>query len=173
MIARALRLDPRIIVADEPVSVVDASLRATILKNLLRLNKENNISILYITHDLTTAYQLCDNIVILYKGTIAEVGDVEAVIKNPAHPYTQLLVKSIPQPNPELTWGDTEDNLAAEENAASAVEECPFAPRCPNVMELCRKEKPPLYSLSEKSAATCFLYNTHALCSDMSSLLEK
>lgn len=173
MIARALLLDPRVIIADEPVSMVDASLRATILENLLRLNKENNISILYITHDLTTAYQLCNNIVILYKGAIAEVGDVEAVIKNSAHPYTQLLVKSIPRPNPERAWGDAEDNVAAEEDIASSGAGCPFAPRCPKVMELCRKEKPPLFRLSEKSAAACFLYKDHPHCSDMSPLLEK
>ena len=173
MIARALLLNPRIIIADEPVSMVDASMRSTILDRLLSLHKENGITLLYVTHDLTTAYQLCDNIAILYKGAIAEVGDVEAVIKNSAHPYTQLLIKSIPQPNPELVWGSAEDRVVSEQDAALNIPGCQFAPRCQHVMDLCRRETPPLFNLSGKSAAACFLYNTHSQCSDMSALLEK
>ena len=96
MVARALMLRPKIIMADEPVSMVDASLRATILDELRKINTEFGISLLYITHDLTTAYQVCDNIVVLYQGTVAEAGSVERVIRNPKHPYTKLLVSSIP-----------------------------------------------------------------------------
>ena len=100
MVARALMLHPKIIIADEPVSMVDASLRATILENLRELNQVHGISILYITHDPPTAYQIADNIVVLYQGRVAESGDVEKVINDPQHPYTQLLVNSIPQPSP-------------------------------------------------------------------------
>src|SRR5258708_15626074 len=82
-IARALLLKPRLIIADEPVSMVDASLRATILENLRTLNQEFGISFLYITHDLTTAYQMCHNIIVLYRGSVAEIGDVDHVIKEP------------------------------------------------------------------------------------------
>src|SRR5204863_7030687 len=95
MVARALLLKPRLIIADEPVSMVDASLRATILESLRRLNREFGIAILYITHDLTTAYHESKDIMVLYRGELAEVGDVEHVIKDPQHPYTQLLVDSI------------------------------------------------------------------------------
>ena len=102
MVARALMLQPKIIIADEPVSMVDASLRATILENLRELNQSHGISILYITHDLTTAYQIADNIVVLYRGRVAESGDVEKVINDPQHPYTRLLVESIPQPDPRV-----------------------------------------------------------------------
>ncbi len=173
MIARALLLNPRVIIADEPVSMVDASMRSTILDRLLSLNQENGITLLYVTHDLTTAYQLCDHIVILYKGIIVEVGDVESVIKHSAHPYTQLLIKSIPQPNPDLAWGDAEDKFVAEGDDSFTMEGCRFAPRCPHVMPVCREEKPPLFNMSEHSAAACFLYKTHSTCSDMSVLLEK
>ncbi|MCZ6539585.1 MAG: ABC transporter ATP-binding protein, partial [Chloroflexi bacterium] len=107
MVARAVMLRPKIIVADEPVSMVDASLRATILETLRTLNDEFGISILYITHDLTTAYQIAENIIVLYKGTVAEAGDVEKVINSPTHPYTRLLFESIPQPNPDLQSGSS------------------------------------------------------------------
>src|SRR5919199_3725376 len=89
MVARALLVKPSIIVADEPVSMVDASLRATILDSLKTLNKDFGISLVYITHDLTTAYQISDNIIVLYRGSVAEAGDVEQVVKQPKHPYTQ------------------------------------------------------------------------------------
>src|SRR5215470_9379528 len=104
MVARALLLKPRVILADEPVSMVDASLRATILGSLRRMNAELGISIVYITHDLATAYQISDNIVVLYRGSVAEAGDVELVVQLPRHPYTQLLLSSIPQPSVARTW---------------------------------------------------------------------
>jgi peptide/nickel transport system ATP-binding protein len=105
MVARALLLQPRIILADEPVSAVDASLRATILDSVKKLNNDLGISVIYVTHDLTTAYQISDEIMILYKGVLKEAGPVEVVIKNPKHPYTQLLIDSIPQANPKIKWG--------------------------------------------------------------------
>jgi peptide/nickel transport system ATP-binding protein len=105
MVARALLLKPRVILADEPVSAVDASLRATILDAVSRLNKELGIAVVYVTHDLTTAYQISDEIMILYKGNLVEAGDVETVIKNPKHPYTQLLIDSIPEADPNKKWG--------------------------------------------------------------------
>src|SRR6516165_4606619 len=104
MVARALLLKPKLIVADEPVSMVDASLRATILGSLRKLNQERGISIIYITHDLATAYQVADNIIVLYRAAVAEAGDVERVVKAPKHPYTQLLIASIPQVSTERTW---------------------------------------------------------------------
>ncbi len=87
---------PKVVMADEPVSMVDASLRATILSSLRKLKQDFGISILYITHDLTTAYQISENILIMYAGAVVEAGSVEQVIRNPKHPYTQLLVSSIP-----------------------------------------------------------------------------
>lgn len=109
MVTRALLLDPRVIVADEPVSMVDASLRATILASLYRIHEERGISLIYITHDLTTAYQLSHTILIMYGGAVVELGDVESVIKSPRHPYTQLLVRSIPLADTKRRWGEEPD----------------------------------------------------------------
>lgn len=115
MVARALLLRPQVIIADEPVSMIDASLRVGILRSLLQLKQEFGISILYITHDLTTAYQISDSIIVLYRGEVVEQGDVE-LVKAPRHPYTKLLVSSIPQPDPNQPWGDEEPEpeLAAQ-----------------------------------------------------------
>ncbi|NLG74459.1 MAG: ABC transporter ATP-binding protein [Chloroflexi bacterium] len=104
MVARAFLLKPRLIIADEPVSMVDASLRAAILSIMLKLKEEFGISFLYITHDLSTAYQYSDEIYILNRGEVVESGDSQAVIDNPTHPYTQLLIRSIPIPDPDLKW---------------------------------------------------------------------
>ena len=114
MVARAFLLRPKIIIADEPVSMVDASLRATILEELKLLREKHGISIVYITHDLTTAYQVADNILILYKGYLKEAGSVEVVINNPQHPYTKLLVDSIPQPDPDIKWGKLDISATQE-----------------------------------------------------------
>jgi ABC-type oligopeptide transport system ATPase subunit len=111
-VARALLLKPRLLIADEPVSMVDASLRANILESLKNLHKDHGVSIIYITHDLTTAYHVADNIIILYKGEVMESGDVDSVIKNPQHAYTKLLVDSIPWPNLDRRWGHTPLNEA-------------------------------------------------------------
>jgi peptide/nickel transport system ATP-binding protein len=106
MIARALLLKPKIILADEPVSMVDASLRATILQSLNRLKEEIGISLIYVTHDLTTAYQISDDVVVLYGGRIVEQGDAQTVIRRPSHAYTRALVAAIPPPDPDKPWGE-------------------------------------------------------------------
>src|SRR6266540_4109722 len=97
MVARALLIRPRLIVADEPVSMVDASLRATILGSLRQLKDEHGISILYITHDLATAYQVSDAILVMYRAQIVEAGAIEPIVKAPQHPYTRLLISAIPR----------------------------------------------------------------------------
>ena len=120
MVARALLLQPRLIIADEPVSMVDASLRVTVLANLLQLKQDFGISLIYITHDLATAYQISDRIIVLHRGTVVEAGDPEQVVKRPEHPYTKLLIGSIPLPDPERQWGDTlpdGDEMAEEQMA--------------------------------------------------------
>jgi peptide/nickel transport system ATP-binding protein len=113
MIARALLLRPKVIIADEPVSMIDASLRVNILKNLLQLKEEFGISIIYITHDLTTAYQISNSILVLYRGEVVEQGGVE-LVNAPQHPYTKLLISSIPIPDPNRPWGEEEPELTAE-----------------------------------------------------------
>src|SRR5215204_2126500 len=139
MVARALLVQPRLILADEPVSMVDASLRATILESLRQLHIRFGISMLYITHDLTTAYQISNNIIVMYRGEVAEVGDVDLVVKKPLHPYTQLLIQSIPAADPSHPWDRHEivADPAIARRAASSIG-CKFADRCPHVMDMCR-----------------------------------
>lgn len=158
MVARALLLQPRLIIADEPVSMVDASLRATILESLRLLHTRFDISMLYITHDLTTAYQISQNIIVLYRGEVAEAGDVRVVVRNPLHPYTQLLIDSIPSPDTTKTW--KQERLAGNTVASQPLptKGCRFANRCPHVMEMCRSRKPPLYRTEGGRVAACYLY---------------
>jgi peptide/nickel transport system ATP-binding protein len=165
MVARALLLNPKIILADEPVSMVDASLRATILESLVRLKRELGISLVYITHDLTTAYQISETIYILYRGSVAEVGSVDKVIKDPQHPYTRLLVSSIPLPDPDIHWGgeaDIESKATAPGASREEVQGCKFSNRCPFVMAECRQKAPPLYQTNEDRAVACYLYKESA-----------
>lgn len=157
VVARALLFRPQLLMADEPVSMVDASLRATILESLRKMKEEYHITVLYITHDLTTAYHVCDHIIVLYKGSVMEAGDVESVIANPQHPYTQLLIDSIPWPDLNRQWGQQEIGTTDAETA-KVGKGCKFASRCPHVMEKCRQTVPPLYQLGNKQVASCFLY---------------
>ncbi|MBI1297363.1 ATP-binding cassette domain-containing protein [bacterium] len=162
MVARAYLLKPRLIVADEPVSMVDASLRAMILDIMLRLRDEQNISFLYITHDLSTAYQIGDRIYLLYQGATAERGDTMEVIENPKHPYVQLLVDSIPVPDPKVRWGsDTVATSVDDEQMRVNVNSgCRFYPRCPARMDRCLQSMPPLYQVGPREhEASCFLYS--------------
>jgi oligopeptide/dipeptide ABC transporter ATP-binding protein len=159
MVARAFLLKPKLIVADEPVSMIDASLRAMVLELMKKLKREFNISFLYITHDLSTAYQICDKICILYQGTLVETGDATTVIKDPQHPYTQLLVNSIPVPDPTEKWkGSIDLSLDDVERKELKQEGCKFVDRCPHAMDVCRREFPPLYTLQNGSRVSCYLY---------------
>ncbi len=155
-VARALVLRPKLLVADEPVSMVDASLRANILETLRTLQRDYGVSIIYITHDLTTAYHIAKSIVVLYRGSVMEAGDVDTVIKQPQHPYTQLLIDSIPWPDLNRRWGETEIK-ARESDLHEYSTGCRFQSRCPFAMEQC-KTPPPLFRLNEHQAASCYLY---------------
>lgn len=157
MVARALLLKPRVIIADEPVSMVDASLRATILNSLQQLNQQFGISLIYITHDLTTAYQISQNIIVLYRGGVAEAGNVERVVQQPQHPYTQLLVGSVPLPDPEHNW--KAEPAASQLGRQMTVASCRFANRCPSAMARCLEVRPPLYQTNPDRAAACYLYD--------------
>ncbi len=156
MVARALLLQPRLILADEPVSMVDASLRASILASLRAMNLERGISIVYITHDLATAYQISENIVVLYRGSVAEAGDVELVVKNPRHPYTRLLISSIPVASAERSWTGEAAAVPAIQTAGEAG--CKFADRCPAATPPCLQAPPPLFRTDQHRAVSCYLY---------------
>ena len=158
-VARALLLKPRLLIADEPVSMVDASLRASILETLRNLQRDHGVSIIYITHDLTTAYHIAKSIIVLYRGGVMEAGDVDHVIKTPQHPYTRLLVDSIPWPNLARRWGT--DTIKARESNTVLPGGCPFMSRCPAAMEIC-KSQPPLFQIHKTQAAACYLHDKFA-----------
>jgi peptide/nickel transport system ATP-binding protein len=111
VVARSLMLRPRLIVADEPVSMIDASLRANVLSQIQALRDDLGISIIYITHDIATARQVSDEVFVLNKGRTVESGTAAAVISNPQHPYTRLLVGSVPRPDPDHGWSDLSEQL--------------------------------------------------------------
>lgn len=140
-VARALLTDPTLLIADEPVSMVDASLRMSIVNLFNKLRKEFSMSVLYITHDLATAYYVSDRIAVMFKGNIIEMGTVEDVLMDPKHPYTQLLRESIPQADPALRWKGRV-KLSDSEEEEYLKTGCKFAGRCPQVMDICRREMP-------------------------------
>jgi peptide/nickel transport system ATP-binding protein len=140
-VARALLTDPTLLIADEPVSMVDASLRMSIVNLFNKLRKDFGMSVLYITHDLATAYYVSDRIAIMFKGNIIEMGTVEDVLMDPKHPYTQLLKESIPQADPALRWNG-HVKLSDSEEEEYFKTGCKFAGRCPQVMDICRREMP-------------------------------
>jgi len=140
-IARALLTNPTLLIADEPVSMVDASLRMAIVNLFKKLKDEFGVSVLYITHDLATAYYVSDRIAIMFRGNIVEMGSVEQVLMAPKHPYTQLLRESIPEADPKKRWTGT-INLTELEHEEYLRKGCKFAGRCPLVMEICKTEPP-------------------------------
>lgn len=140
-IARALLTDPRLLIADEPVSMVDASLRMSIVNLFKKLRDELGVSVLYITHDLATAYYVSDRIAIMFRGNIVEMGSVEQVLMNPKHPYTRLLRDSIPEADPKHRWKDTV-SLTELEQEEYLRRGCKFAGRCPLVMDICKTQIP-------------------------------
>jgi len=140
-IARALLTDPTLLIADEPVSMVDASLRMSIVNLFKELKEELGVSVLYITHDLATAYYVSDRIAIMFRGNIVEMGPVEQVLMHPKHPYTQLLRESIPEADPSKRWRG-EIKLSDADYEEYLREGCRFAGRCPHVMEICKTEVP-------------------------------
>jgi peptide/nickel transport system ATP-binding protein len=155
-IARALITNPSLLVADEPVSMLDASLRMSIINLFRKLKEEQRVSVLYITHDLTTAYYAADRIAIMLRGWIVESGPVEKVLGEPLHPYTQNLKNAIPEADPDKVWeGDA--SLAIMDTDEYTRTGCRYAGRCPAVMEKCYTEVPPNY-VHEGRTVKCFLY---------------
>jgi peptide/nickel transport system ATP-binding protein len=140
-IARALITNPTLLVTDEPVSMVDASLRMSIVNLFAQLRDKMQLSILYITHDLATAYYLSDRIAIMFRGNIVEMGSLEEVLGKPKHPYTQLLRNSIPEADPRKKWKG-EIAIFDSEYEEYLRQGCKFAGRCPVVMGKCKKEIP-------------------------------
>jgi len=157
-VARALICKPSLILADEPVSMVDASLRMAIVNLFKVLRDKEKVSVIYITHDLATAYYISDRIAIMLRGYVVEMGPVEAVLGNPLHPYTRLLKESVPAPEPEdkESWAKR-IGLSTTEVKEYSRQGCKFHGRCPNALEQCKHDDPPDIE-AEGRIVKCHLY---------------
>jgi peptide/nickel transport system ATP-binding protein len=155
-IARALLTEPYLLIADEPVSMVDASLRMSIVNLFRKLKEERGMSVIYITHDLATAYYVCDRIAIMFRGNIVEMGKAEEVLLRPRHPYTKLLRECIPETEPKQRW-KRKTGITELEREEYLREGCKFAGRCPYVMDKCKHEVPPDLNV-DGVFLKCFLY---------------
>jgi len=155
-IARAMILNPELVVADEPISMIDVSLRAKILELMLKLKEEINLTYVFITHDLAVAKYISNWIAIMYLGEIVEVGRKEKIFSNPQHPYTNALLSAIPVPDPTRKRGDIK--LKGEvPSSINPPPGCRFHPRCSFTKEECRVSKPLLRQVNKDHQVACFL----------------
>ncbi len=157
-IARALILRPNFIVADEPVSMLDASVRVEILLLLKELQKKYNLSYLYITHDIATAKYFSEKIAVMYAGKIIEVGPSSMVLKNPLHPYTRALIDAIPDPDPSNRFKIRKVVKGEPPNLMNPPKGCRFHPRCPYAKDVCKVEEPLLKEIEPGHLVACHLY---------------
>lgn len=156
VIASALVLEPHLLLADEPVSMLDVSIRAEIINLLADLRETRGISVIFITHDLGTVGYFADRVAVMYLGRIVEFGKTEEVLENPQHPYTKALLSVIPVPNPRLR----KKRMILEGETPNPIDlptGCRFHPRCPVAMEVCKHSDPGLFPVSETHRAACLL----------------
>lgn len=156
VICRALALNPSFIVMDEPVSLLDATVRTQILDLILKLKEEFNLTYLFITHDLALARYICNRIFVMYRGKIVEAGETEQVISEPLHSYTKTLISAVPVPNPsiKISLPPKADEFAN----ALIYQGCRFNSRCPEATQLCCTEEPPLTELESGRLVACWKY---------------
>ena len=153
-IARALALNPKVIIADEPVSALDVSIQAQILNLLSQLTRQMHLSLVFIAHDLSVVKHISDRVAVMYLGKIVELGAAVEVIERPRHPYTRALVSAIPTPNPDIER--TRQRLVLAGDPPSPLNPpagCAFHPRCPHAQERCRAAVPPLTVLGDREVA--------------------
>jgi peptide/nickel transport system ATP-binding protein len=159
VIAGALVMNPEVIVADEPVSMLDVSIRTELLRLMLELRRELGLTYLFITHDLSLAWVIADRIAVMYLGKIMEIGPAEQVIRDPRNPYTQALVSVSPSPDPPTPGERARRTILKGEtpDAAHIPAGCRFNPRCPKVFDRCLVEEPPLFDVGGGQSAACWL----------------
>lgn len=153
-IARTFIVNPEFVVADEPVSMLDVSIRAEILNLFIELIEKFNVSILYITHDLATARHMCDRIAVMYLGKIMEMGSAEDIVYEPLHPYTTALISAVPVPDPS----SRRTKLTIKGEIPSPINPppgCRFCTRCPAVEEICKEEEPELINVGKEHYVAC------------------
>ena len=155
MIAMALACSPDVVIADEPTTALDVMIQAQILQLLSDLRRQLNLSILLVTHDLGIVAELCDNVMVMYGGVLAEYAPVDVIYNEPRHPYTQELLKAFPDPTKPTQRLASIPGAPPRLNALPPG--CRFAPRCPLAFERCQTEQPPVYDLGHDHRASCFL----------------
>lgn len=156
-VARAIALNPKFIVADEPVSALDVSIQAQVLNLLKDLQKEFSLTYLFISHDLSVVRHISDRVAVMYLGKIVEIAPTDDLFSTAAHPYTQLLLKSVPLPDPEQKLEMT--GISGEvPSPINPPKGCPFHPRCPKAMDVCSTEPPETVQIGENHYAACYLY---------------
>jgi peptide/nickel transport system ATP-binding protein len=154
-IARALAVGPKVVLADEPTSMLDVSIRIGILNLMLRLKDELGIAFLYVTHDLASARYVADDILVMYAGQIVERGPIEQVLSAPLHPYTQLLLAAVPDPATNVHAERIEMRKGLASAAVDPTEGCRFVTRCPLAIDVCSRVTPPLVEARPEQAARC------------------
>ncbi len=161
--ARALASGSRVLLADEPVSMLDVSIRAGLLNLMARLRDENGLALMYITHDLASARYLSDEVMVMYAGQVVEFAPADELVSNALHPYTQLLLASVPDPEAGLREDSAADVAALGEapDMSAPPSGCRFHPRCPYATQVCREEEPPV-SQSGAHWVRCHLYDAQA-----------
>jgi len=157
-IARAFILRPKLVVADEPVSMLDASVRVETLILFKELQKKHKVSVIYITHDFSTAKYFSDRISVMYAGHIVELGPARKIISDPKHPYTSHLIKVIPDPDPKNRFVFKETLPGEPPSLANPPPGCRLSPRCPYVMNICKEKEPPMIRISQEHYVKCWLY---------------
>jgi len=155
-IARALAVKPRVLIADEPVSMLDVSIRLGVLNLLADLRDKENLAILYITHDIASARYLADVIVVMYAGQLVEAAPSAELTDRPAHPYTQLLINAAPDPD-RAQHARLEDR-GSPPSLLAPPSGCRFHPRCPHAMDVCKRKAPPSVTVADGHIAACWLH---------------
>ncbi len=157
-IARALCVNPKVLLADEPISMLDVSVRLGVLNLLRGLCDDEQLAVLYITHDIASARYIADETIVMYAGNVVERSEGTALIDSPAHPYTQLLISSVPDPSDPLRRAPEIEDRAGQGIFPDVG--CRFAPRCPHAMEVCRTSAPPMFEVAAGHEARCWLHES-------------
>lgn len=160
VIARAIILHPKLVVADEPVSMLDASMRVEILELMRKIQQDYKVGVIYITHDLSSVRYFSERVFIMYAAKLVEKTDVRSVVDNPLHPYTETLLNAIPDPDPENAARFKDVPPGEPPSLINPPRGCRFHPRCPRIIKgLCDEEEPPEFEPKPGHFVECWLYN--------------